>query len=75
MSEWLYYVVDRLGYIISAHETRNEAVAAKARYHDCNGHEIIPVRPVMALWKTPKHNRNAPFHGVDLCGDERKVKA
>lgn len=75
MSEWLYYVVDHLNYVISAHETRHEAAWAKERYHDCNDYEIVPVHPVVSLWKTPKQNRNATYTGTEFSGDVRKVKS
>lgn len=58
---FVYWVIIHTGCIISAHETRHEAVGAAARYHDCNDYHIESVNVLSTLYETPKVNRNEVY--------------
>lgn len=58
---WYWWVIDHTDTVISAHQTRHDAIGAKTRYHDCNDYLIRPVTPLATLYRTPKRNRTGVY--------------
>jgi len=62
---FIYLIKRHDGKEVTVHESRHEAVGARARYHSANDYEIIPLRTFTLLDWTPRckqgDNRLEPY--------------